>query len=153
MNYFEIFEIPVGYKIDETALTGTYLRKQSQVHPDIGGEAGHEESALLNVAYKTLLNPLERAKHFLEIQAKYDADAPDSQFSSEAFNLREKYESLTSPEDKKKFQEELSRRISELTAALYNLENDLDEFRKTYGLARFVASFLEKIKADVYCWN
>ncbi|MDR0968655.1 MAG: hypothetical protein LBL99_03430 [Holosporaceae bacterium] len=152
MNYFELLGIPVAYKIDEATLTKLYLQKQSRVHPDVS-ESGREESAALNVAYKALLDPLERAKHFLEVRGITNADELEPQFVSEAFIIREEYSSLKALEDKKNFQNELSRRISELIATLYNLENNLGEFRKNYGFARFIGSFLEKVKADVYGWN
>ncbi|MDR2723880.1 MAG: hypothetical protein LBB25_01570 [Holosporaceae bacterium] len=151
MNYFEKFGIPVGYKIDENALVQAYLQEQSSFHPD-ANEVEFEKSALLNKAYKVLSNPIDRAKHFLEIHGKYQ-DVLDPEFSVEAFNLREKYETLATLKSKKKFQEELAKRISELIATLYKLENNLDAFQKNYGLLRFINSFLEKVRSDAYGRN
>ncbi|MDR0753148.1 MAG: hypothetical protein LBE95_00535 [Holosporaceae bacterium] len=151
MNYFEAFGIPICYNIDEDALTRVYLQKQALLHPDVN-DVEFEKSAFLNKAYNVLLNPLDRAGYFLEIHERY-SDNLDAEFSLEAFNLREKYEILKSSEDKKNFQNMLSLRVSELITTLYNLENDLDEFQKNYGLLRFIASFGEKVKSDVYSWN
>ncbi|MDR2158135.1 MAG: hypothetical protein LBO02_02345 [Holosporaceae bacterium] len=151
MNYFEIFEIPVGYRINEEMLLQSYLRKQSAVHPDANG-AESAESARLNVAYRVLLDPIERARHLLEINGK-EADKVASDFTSEMFSWREKYESLTSTREKEIFREKLSTRVSELIDRLYDLENNMDEFEKYYSLLRFVSSFREKIKSDGYDWN
>ena len=138
--------IPVKYRINENALVQTYLQKQSCFHPDTNNSESNE-SAFLNKAYKVISDPIARAGHFLEIHGKC-TDILDPEFSQEAFNLREKYEM---EDDKKNFQEELSKRASELISILCNLENNLDEFQKNYGLLRFIGSFLEKVKLDVYC--
>jgi molecular chaperone HscB len=148
MNCFDFFGIPFGYNVDASALTKIYLRRQARVHPDANA-SNCKESAELNAAYKTLMNPIERARHFLEILGRRGDDL-DPQFAAEAFELREKYESLIASEDKKKFQDKLSQRIAELIATLHNLEDNLDEFQKYCGLLRFIDSFLEKIKSDVY---
>jgi molecular chaperone HscB len=151
MNYFEALGIPVSYGIDKDALTRAYLQKQSLLHPDIN-DAESEKSAFLNKAYRILLNPLDRAGYFLEIH-EIHSDNLDTEFTLEAFDLREQYEVLESLEDKKNFQDALSLRISELITVLHSLENNLDEFRKNYGLLRFMVSFWEKVKSDVYGWN
>jgi hypothetical protein len=66
---------------------------------------------------------------------------------------REKYESLASTEEKGKFLKELSKRISELIGKLYDLDNNMDEFGKYYGLLRFVGSLKEKVESDGYDWD
>ncbi|MDR1983015.1 MAG: hypothetical protein LBQ08_04450 [Holosporaceae bacterium] len=151
VNFFSVLEIPVGYKIDQKTLLKNYLKKQSLVHPDIE-ESRSNESVYLNIAYNTLLNPVNRAMHLLEIH-KRNVDAIAPEFISEAFNLREKYDSLQSSEDKNKFQNKLSERISELTSMLYDLEGDLDEFQKYFSLLKFISSFLQKVRSDVYSGN
>jgi DnaJ-domain-containing protein 1 len=148
MNYFEALGIPVGYKINEEVLVRNYLRKQSQVHLDVGAMES-EKSSYINIAYKVLSQPLDRAKYFLEIHGKY-ADSLDPEFASEMFSMREKYEALSAPEEKKKFQNELSKRIEELIKTLEKSEEDLDKFQKFYGLLRFTNSFLEKIDFCYY---
>ncbi|MDR2107380.1 MAG: hypothetical protein LBO73_02590 [Holosporaceae bacterium] len=149
MNYFELFALPVSFRIDESALLRSYLQKQSSVHPDVAGaESG--ESSLLNSAYKTLADPAERAKHFLEVRGK-KVDLPASEFAAEMFDLREKYESLVSPREREEFRLKLSERFSDLTRILYDLEDNADEFAKYYGLLRFIRSFLDKF--NVYCGN
>jgi molecular chaperone HscB len=157
MNYFEILDIPIGYGIDEDALTRSYLRRQALVHPDVGdpdsgGAAESGGSALLNQAYKILMNPVERARHFLEIHGML-SESLDNSSTIEAFNLREKYDSLTNPGDKKQFHGELRERISRLIEKLRDLEDNLDEFQKNYAFLRFLRSFLEKVESDVYDWN
>ncbi|MDR0631866.1 MAG: hypothetical protein LBF54_01305 [Holosporaceae bacterium] len=143
MNYFEALGIPVGYRINEEDLVRNYLRKQSQIHSDAGtmesGEFSH-----INTAYKTLSHPIDRAKYFLEIQGKC-TDSLDPEFAPEMFSLREKYETLSTPEEKKKFHDELSKLIRELIETLEKSEDDLGKFQKFYGLLRFTNSFLEKI--------
>ncbi|MDR0678451.1 MAG: hypothetical protein LBF44_02855 [Holosporaceae bacterium] len=151
VNFFDVLGISPGYKIDEKALLENYLKNQRLVHPDIG-EFSSNESALLNAAYNTLSDPVTRAMHLLEIRER-NADFMAPEFAAEAFNLREKYDSLRSSEDKNKFYNELSERILVLTRMLYDFEDNLDEFQKYFGLLRFISSFLQKVRSDVYGGN
>ncbi|MDR0556023.1 MAG: Fe-S protein assembly co-chaperone HscB [Holosporaceae bacterium] len=143
MNYFEILGIPVGYKIDENAMLRSYLQKQAFVHPDINGEDS-AESALLNEAYRTLRDPLERAQYILEIQGKYE-DKLDPAFTIEGFALREKYEALSKKKEQEEFHRELSVRMAELFKILEVSEDNLEYFQRIYSRLRFMNSFLENI--------
>ncbi|MDR2781916.1 MAG: Fe-S protein assembly co-chaperone HscB [Holosporaceae bacterium] len=144
MNFFEIFGLPVRYKIDETALLKAYLQEQSCAHPDaVGSES--EKSSYLNVAYKTLRYPIERARYFLELCGK-STDVLDPEFAVEMFSIREKYEILSDRKEKDKLNDELIERIAQLTTVLDDLENDIDAFQKNYCLLRFISSFLETQK-------
>jgi molecular chaperone HscB len=148
VNFFDVLGISPGYKIDEKALLENYLRSQRLAHPDMV-ESSSNESVLLNAAYNALSNPVDRAMHLLDIHGR-NVDTLDPEFAAEAFGIREKYDSLRSSEDKNKFCDELSERVHSLTLMLYDLENNLDEFQKYFSLLRFVRSFLQKVRSDVY---
>ncbi|MDR1551405.1 MAG: hypothetical protein LBS14_01875 [Holosporaceae bacterium] len=151
LNCFEIFGLPIEYKIDPKILLHEYLNRQSRSHPDIGEKTETEEapgmsaveSSLLNIAYGILVNPIKRATHFLELHGRHSDDlAPE--FAMEAFSLRERYEFLSSDEEKKRFQMELSTSVTRQIMQLEAVASDLDVFQKKYSLLRFTASFLEK---------
>ena len=145
-NYFEFFNIPVSYNIEESALTLAYLKKQQQLHVD--GDVDDAEVAYLNSAYKILLNPVSRGEYFLKLQG-IDIDSMPTEAAIEMFKLREKYDSLQSEEDRLSFQSELQKN-NELTIDKLRGTSDLSEFAKIFCVLRFINSFLEKVRTDVY---
>ncbi len=73
MNYFDFYDLPIAFELDETALRKLFLKKSKQYHPDfftLESEAKQEEilalSTLNNEAYKVLSNRDKRIKYVLE---------------------------------------------------------------------------------------
>ena len=72
-NYFEIFGLPIDFKVDIELLGNRYRNLQRELHPDkfVRGTE-HEKrlsmqwSSLLNTANETLRMPLSRAIYMLE---------------------------------------------------------------------------------------
>lgn len=67
------------YDIDLSALEANFKSKQKEVHPDLFGskteeerEASAEASSVINVAYKILRDPSQRAQYLLKLN-NYDA--------------------------------------------------------------------------------
>ncbi len=148
-NYFEFFDIPMSFNVDESALTLAYLRKQQQLHAD--GDVDDAKTTFLNSAYKTLSNPISRGEYFLKLQG-IDIDAMPTEAAIEMFKLREQYDALQNDEDRKHFQAELEKK-NELTVQKLKETPDLAEFAKAFCVLRFINSFLEKVRTDVYSRN
>jgi molecular chaperone HscB len=60
-NYFELFDLPVGFALDQATLGARYRQLQRELHPDrYAGASAHEQrlavqySSLINEAYATL---------------------------------------------------------------------------------------------------
>ena len=77
-NHFELLGLPVAYALDDMRLERGYRDLQSQVHPDrfaAGSEAERrvamQWAARTNEAYRTLRDPLERARYLLHLKG-YD---------------------------------------------------------------------------------
>jgi len=75
MNYFEFYDIPVSFMIDESALRTTFYAYSKKYHPDfytLEDEAKQQEvlklSTLNNEAYKTLTDFDRRMKYILELK-------------------------------------------------------------------------------------
>jgi molecular chaperone HscB len=73
-NYFELFGLPPGFRIDMALLDGKYRDIQSQVHPDRFAHADEAQKRLsmqwatfANEAYQTLKQPLSRARYLLQM--------------------------------------------------------------------------------------
>src|SRR3954471_22601543 len=74
-NHFELFGLSPAFALDKELLEKAYRDIQSQVHPDRFARSGDAErraslewTTRVNEAYRTLRNPVQRAKHLLELQ-------------------------------------------------------------------------------------
>ena len=75
MNYFELFELPVSFKIDKSKLAKKYFELQKKYHPDFftNGTEHEQEQALeissqLNKALKIFKNSDETIKYVLQLK-------------------------------------------------------------------------------------
>ena len=102
-NYFEIFGLPVEYRVDMDTLADRFLELQKQVHPDKFVSATDQEqrlsmqwATLVNSANETLKSPLKRALYMLEIREVEVAHNPTlaPSFLMQQIELREQLESI-----------------------------------------------------------
>jgi len=99
-NHFELFGLPVGYRVDEELLADRYRALQHELHPDRFAVAGDREKRLsmqasmrVNEAFQTLKDPLERARYLVSLHTG-DAGGEkettrDMAFLMEQMELRE----------------------------------------------------------------
>ena len=71
-NFFELFNLPIGFEIDTQDLAERYRSLQAAVHPDKFASSSDlerriaiQQSARINEAFQTLKNPLQRARYLL----------------------------------------------------------------------------------------
>lgn len=104
-NYFELFDLPVGFPLDQSQLGERYRKLQSELHPDRYAAAPAQEqrlavqySALVNQAYATLRKSLSRALYLLELSGLTEQEISrqqiDGGFLMMQMELREKLESI-----------------------------------------------------------
>ena len=74
-NHFELLGLPVAYAVDAAALDRAYRDLQGQVHPDRFASASEAERRVAmqwatraNEAYRTLRNPIDRARYLLGLK-------------------------------------------------------------------------------------
>src|SRR2546421_9871795 len=74
-SHFDLFGLPRVFGLDTEALEKAYREIQSQVHPDRFANAGDAErraslqwTTRVNEAYRALKDPVQRAKHLLDLQ-------------------------------------------------------------------------------------
>ena len=82
-NHFELFGLPQRFHLDLAQLDQAYRGIQSQVHPDRIARASDTERRVsmqsatqVNEAYRTLKNPLARARYLLSLQ-RVDIDSEE----------------------------------------------------------------------------
>lgn len=110
MQYFELFNLPPTFDIDETAIEQIYRRLAAQFHPDKYAAASSFEqrqammmASTVNEAYRTLKSPTDRAAYLLQAQG-IDADAPEHtafapEFLMQQMEWRETLESARAEHD------------------------------------------------------
>jgi molecular chaperone HscB len=75
VSYFDVFNLPPKLSLDPAALEKHFYRASRKLHPDAYAQAPEDEqqwslaqTSLLNDAYRTLKNPVERTKYLLKLE-------------------------------------------------------------------------------------
>jgi molecular chaperone HscB len=136
-NYFELFDLPVGFDVDLTMLAARYRDLQRRLHPDRFVSAADAErrlsmqlTALVNEAYQTLKDPVRRAHYLLQLDgARADSEADtamDPEFLMEQMELREALAEMRESAEPHK-------RLAELAnEAERRMNEKMNEFRTAY---------------------
>ncbi|MEY4589800.1 MAG: Fe-S protein assembly co-chaperone HscB [Pseudomonadota bacterium] len=76
-TYFELFQLPQAFNLDQSALAAAYRQVQKQVHPDkfAGLPAAEQRMAVqfasfVNQAYDTLRHSVKRGEYLLSLAAE-----------------------------------------------------------------------------------
>lgn len=106
-NYFEVFDLPVDYQVDQNELSRRFLAMQKEVHPDrFAGKSDHEKrlsmqwATLVNTANETLKSPLKRAIYMLslaDVNIEHNPELPPA-FLMQQIELREELDSIEESE-------------------------------------------------------
>jgi len=99
-NHFELFGLPMSYRVDGALLSERYHALQQALHPDRYAAAGDRERRLsmqastrVNEAFQILKEPLARARYLLSLytgdHSDEQASTRDTAFLMEQMELRE----------------------------------------------------------------
>lgn len=158
MNYFEFFEIPVSFQLDEAALKKSFYANSKKYHPDFYTLESEEKqmevlelSTLNNKAYKTLSDFDKRMKYILELKGILGEEGKNQlpqEFLMEMMDINENLMELEFDFDQSNFekvQNELQAMESNLLAEVNPaLENYQDESPNTAELEAIKNYFLKK---------
>lgn len=128
-NYFELFGLPVEYKLDRQALDQRYRDLQRLTHPDRFASAGDQarriamqQAAQVNEGYRVLKDNLARGRYVLELRGhRFDDERSthqDPAFLLEQIELREALGTLQDSTDPASELSEIMRRIDARQQAL-----------------------------------
>jgi molecular chaperone HscB len=85
-NHFQLFDLPMRYRLDAAALDAAYRNLQSTVHPDrfVQGDDAQrrlalQASARVNEAYRALKDPVQRAQYLLHLHGVETVGDADTQ--------------------------------------------------------------------------
>jgi len=124
-NFFQVFNVPPVFDVDEQELLARYRELQRQLHPDrfmSGTDAERrwslQAASLVNQAYQTLRNDLRRACYLLQLNGIEVDEETDTQmepgFLMEQMELREGLEMAESADDPQKMLADIRKQLREM---------------------------------------
>ncbi|MBE2896188.1 Fe-S protein assembly co-chaperone HscB [Pasteurellaceae bacterium HPA106] len=160
-NPFELFELPLTFKLDLNALNARYLALQKAHHPDNFATASKtdqlnavQRTADINEAYHTLKSPLLRAQALLQWAGgdTWDGEQTvhDSDFLLSQLSLREQLMEVEQSRDETALCALRDENDKIYVEALRELESAVDQ-RHWSEAKRFInrLKFIEKFQRDV----
>lgn len=122
MNYFEFYNIPVSFKVDQAALKAVFYANSKKYHPDFYTLESDEKQAeilelstLNNQAYNTLNDFDKRMKYILELKGVMNEEGQNKLPQSFLMDMMEINETL--------MELEFDYDEAKKNEALYHLEN------------------------------
>ena len=161
-NHFDLFGLAPAYALETEALERSYREIQSRVHPDRFAHAGDAErraslqwTTRVNEAYRTLKDPVQRAKHLLELRgvdlAFETNTAMPPEFLMQQMELRESLEEAVATKDPARL-DKLRRDLAKSRQSLERQIAEAIDSRKDYpgaaGLVRKL-QFLDKLDSEI----
>jgi molecular chaperone HscB len=154
-----LFGLPARFEVDGEALERSYRDIQSRVHPDRFAHAGDAErraslqwTTRVNEAYRTLRDPVQRAKHLLELQGVDVAfetnTAMPQDFLMQQMELREALEDAKDAAALDALRKNL---LSEKSSLVKQIGAFIDEKRDYAGAAGLVRKlqFLDRLDEEI----
>lgn len=161
-NHFELFGLAPAFAVDGEALERSYREIQSRVHPDRFAHAGDAErrasmqwTSRVNEAYRTLRDPVARARHLLELKGVdvgFETNtAMPGEFLMQQMELREALEAAQGSRDADaldKMRDDLVRQRRDLEMKLSETIDARADYAAAAGLVRKLM-FLEKLASEI----
>ncbi|WKY04908.1 hypothetical protein Q1695_005709 [Nippostrongylus brasiliensis] len=155
-NLFEYMGLPVTYRIKDSALKKRFRELQFNLHPDKFAQASEQEKKLsdeharrLNESYKTLSEPLLRAKYLLKILGGEETNGLDLDESSllEMMEWRERVAEMSTSTELRAEAEAVQKEIDVLLGELDKLfeRKDLDAVRVNITKLSYLYSLSKQI--------
>ncbi len=137
VDYFSVFDLPKNPAIDEGLLTQRYYELSRRLHPDLyqtgtlqEQEASLKNTALLNRAYRTLRDPIQRGQYWLELHGEQlgkDNNRVPPKLAALVFDVQEKLAEMRDA----RAQDKAADMQAELAQIRADLEQHLARLRST----------------------
>jgi molecular chaperone HscB len=158
-NHFDLFGLSPIYSIEGEALERSYREIQSKVHPDRYAHAGDAErraslqwTTRVNEAYRTLKDPVQRAKHLLElhgVDVAFETNtAMPPEFLMQQMELRESLEEAKTPASLDEMRKRLRQNKAELQKQIAEALDIRKEYAGAAGLVRKL-QFLDRLDEEI----
>ncbi|XP_067644038.1 co-chaperone protein HscB homolog [Eurosta solidaginis] len=161
VNYFELFNLPSSFSLEQQELTRRFRQLQTLVHPDkFSNKTTREQknsadwSALINKAYKTLSAPIERGQYILKLQGQQmpqDNSALDKAFLMDMMERNEQVEEANTSKDLELLNDAV---VQELNASTIELNKKfelkaLEEAKNVLVKMKYLLSVQKSIKSKL----
>jgi molecular chaperone HscB len=158
-NHFDLFGLSPIYSIEGEALERSYREIQSKVHPDRYAHAGDAErraslqwTTRVNEAYRTLKDPVQRAKHLLElhgVDVAFETNtAMPPEFLMQQMELRESLEEAKTPASLDEMRKRLRQNKTELQKQIAEALDTRKDYAGAAGLVRKL-QFLDRLDEEI----
>ena len=158
-SHFELFGLAPAYALDLQALEGAYREIQSRVHPDRFAHAGDAErrasmqmTTQVNEAYRALRDPVQRAKHLLElngVDVEFETDtAMPKDFLLQQMEFREQLEEAKTSKNLELLSQEISREKGAIEQEISEQIDVRKDFREAKTLVRKLM-FFDRLEGEV----
>jgi molecular chaperone HscB len=158
-SHFELFGLTPAFAIEGEALERSYREIQSKVHPDRFAHAGDAErraslqwTTRVNEAYRTLKDPVQRAKHLLElhgVDVAFETNtAMPPEFLMQQMELRESLEEAKTPASLDEMRKRLRQNKTELQKQIAEALDIRKDYAGAAGLVRKL-QFLDRLDEEI----
>lgn len=153
-NFFELFGLPVSFCMDRQLLLTKMLELQKSTHPDkSSSENATEQSAIINIAYKTLDNPIARAKYILLLHGlSVEDSAVPQRMLLEVLQWREQLEEANDAESLSALHGEITKleydEMESLAAAFESKQ--YEKAMESYVTLLFIKRFVTELESKLY---
>ncbi|MGS2716745.1 Fe-S protein assembly co-chaperone HscB [Eionea flava] len=164
-NYFDLFNLPINFTVDNNRLAAAYRDLQKQFHPDkVADKPASEQriavqfAGFINTAYETLRSPVSRAIYMLAEKGfsidEQAATVSDGQFLFLQMEWRESLSSIISLIDKDEAEEQLEQLEQQVNQSFSDFQQIFDKqysdeafeaAKATIAKMQFVAKMLAEI--------
>jgi molecular chaperone HscB len=161
-NHFELFGLEPVFALNADSLDSAYRDIQAKVHPDRFAHAGDAErraslqwTTRVNEAYRTLKDPVQRAKHILELKGVDVAfetnTAMPADFLMQQMELRESVEGAIGKKDPASLDAMRKALLEQKRSLEKQLGERLDVAKDYAGAAGLVRKlqFLDKLDVEI----
>ncbi|KAK6039960.1 Fe-S protein assembly co-chaperone HscB [Cooperia oncophora] len=141
-NLFEYLGLPVSFEIEDSVLKKKFREMQFQLHPDKFAQASEHEKEIsdehsrrLNESYKTLSEPLLRAKYLLKILGETDATSKDMDpsFLMDMMERNERVAEMSSAQELTSEMDSVQKEINNLLTGTEQTVRREEPGRSSYG--------------------
>jgi len=158
-SHFDLFGLAPAFALENERLERSYREIQSQVHPDRFAHAGDAErraslqwTTRVNEAYRTLKDPVQRAKHLLELQGVDVAFETNTtmppEFLMQQMELRESLEQSKTQAALDGMRKTLRRQKAEMEKQIAEALDHKKDYAGAAGLVRKL-QFLDKLDTEI----
>lgn len=169
MNYFELYEVPVSFQVDQGLVKKKYYELSRQYHPDFFTNSPDEEqsgilekASLVNKGYKVLQNPDETIKYILQLKGLLQEEEKfelDPQFLMEVMDINEELMELEMDENQEQLMN-VEQKANRLLLKIYEdvapvmesyqegvtTEEELLQVKDFYFQQKYLQRILDKIR-------